>query len=79
MRLLPCPFCGTPRPCVHKHTKVVGFFVYCYLCNTHGPLKGTKKTAREGWNMRPTPQQAKAEDKAFQKALNKAFGKGKDA
>lgn len=75
MRSIPCPFCGESRPRVHKHTRIQGFFVYCHLCLAHGPIGSSQEQARKAWNERPTPKQARAEDKAFKKALNKYFGK----
>lgn len=75
MRSNPCPFCGISHPTVLPTTRDPRqFFVYCSRCFTHGPLGYTKEEAQELWNKRLTPKQARDEDRAFQKALNKAFG-----
>jgi Lar family restriction alleviation protein len=75
MKSSPCPFCGEARPKVLRHRLLRGaFFVHCSMCKAHGPIGGSKDDAREQWNHRPTPDQAKAENKHFQKCLDAAFG-----
>ena len=70
----PCPFCGEKRPRVVPHHRMKGiFYVYCNICKAHGPIGVSKEDAREQWNERLTPAQAKAEDKRFMKLLSTVF------
>jgi len=50
--LLPCPFCGSKNLNTSLDTIGKTSCVWCYDCETEGPVKHTEKEAIEAWNRR---------------------------
>jgi Lar family restriction alleviation protein len=52
VELKPCPFCGSHSAEVVRNGSGTTFYGHCFFCGADGPLSGTKKAARDGWNRR---------------------------
>lgn len=75
--LLPCPFCSSPNPLLHRAPfagSISGWRISCNYCDTSPGSRGSEAGASDLWNRRwPSPGEVWLEKRKEREAAQEAW------